>query len=283
MTKTTVVIELIEECAVHIWDRSKALVFAISVCAIYWTLSIAGSFGPQIKFALPSLQFAVGSKFVLLMGASLVPAIICVVMYPECRSSLQKVNAHWAVYLVAIASGLVLPLLSYFGSHYPVFPWGRPVAMTLFRVFVLNLCLSPLWEEIVWRGCFLKKVRSFSSASGGILVSSIGWTIWHGGFIAYLYSEGIPMEVLSVLPFVYFCSGIILGSVFEMGHGSLWPCVLLHAGFDASTLVYYQSYDRAFELSSYIAELIFAAIAAGLLFRIATRRNRVLFSAANSG
>lgn len=267
----------------HIWDKSKALIFAMSVCAVYWTLSIAGSFGPEIKVTIPRLQFAVGSKFVLLMGASLIPAIICVVVYPECRSSLRKVNANWVVYLVATATGLMLPLLSYFGSHYPGFPWGRSVTITLIRVFVLNLCLSPLWEEIVWRGCFLKKVKSFSSASDGILLSSIGWTIWHGGFIAYLYSGGIPIKVLSVLPLIYFCSGIIFGSVFEMGQESLWPCVLLHAGFNASTLVYYQNYGRVYELSSYVAELVFAAVAAGLLFRIAIRPNMSLFSYARPG
>ena len=257
------------------WDRSRAILFAISVCALYWTLSIAGSFGPQIEFAIPGLQFAVGSKFVLLMGASLIPAIICVAIYPECRSSLKKISANWAVYFVAIVAGLVLPFLSYFGSHYSSFPSGRPVAITLVRAFALNLFLSPLWEETIWRGCFLKKVRSFSSASGGILLASAGWTIWHGGFIAYLYSEGISLEVLSVLPFIYFCSGIILCAVFEMGRGSLWPCVLLHAGLNASTLVYYQSYDRASELSSYVAELIFMAITAGLLFWMVTRRTRV--------
>jgi membrane protease YdiL (CAAX protease family) len=265
------------------WDKSKALLFVLFVCAVYWTLSIAGSFGPEIKVAIPRLHFSVGSKFVLLMGASLIPAIICVVVYPECRSSLRRINAGWAVYLAAILTGLMLPFLSYFGSHYPGFPWGRSVTITLVRVFALNLCLSPLWEEIVWRACFLRKVRLFSSVPNGILLSSIGWTVWHGGFIAYLYSEGIPIEVLSVLPLTYFCTGIIFGSVFEMGRQSLWPCVLLHAGFNAATLVYYQTYDRVSEVSSYVAELIFTAIIAGLFFRIVIRRNRALFTAASPG
>jgi membrane protease YdiL (CAAX protease family) len=237
----------------------------------YWAISILGSFGPQIEFAIPGLQVAVGSKFILMMSASFLPAAFCVVVYPECRSSLKNFHANWAVYFGAVLAGLILPFSSYFGSHYSAFPWGRSAAITLTRVFALNLCLAPLWEEIIWRGCFLKKMRLSSSASSGILLSSIGWTTWHGGFIAYLYSEGIPVEVLFVLPLIYFCSGIILGSMFEMGQQSLWPCVLLHAGFNASTLVYYQSYERVSELSSYAAELIFLAIAAGVFFWIATR------------
>lgn len=267
----------------HVWDRSKAIVFAVSVCVVYWTLSIAGSFGPQIKFAIPSLQFSIGSQFVLLMAASFLPALYCFVVYPECRSSLRRFNANWAIYFVALAAGFILPFLSYFGSHYPSFPWGRPVAMTIVRVFVLNLFLSPLWEEIIWRGCFLKKVRSFSSASSGILFMSIGWTFWHGGYIAFLYRGGIPIEVLSVLPFTYFCSGVIFGSVFIIGRGSLWPCVLLHAAFNAATLVYYTTYDRASELSSCVAELIFMIIAAGILFRIAMRRDRVSAYSTDAG
>jgi membrane protease YdiL (CAAX protease family) len=257
----------------HLWDSAKAMTFAIAVCAVYWTLTIAGSFGTQIKFAIPGLNFAVGSSFVLLMAASFLPAVFCVLVYPECRSSLLKFNASLAIYFFAIAAGLILPLLSYFGSHYRAFPWGVQVATTLVRVFALNLCLSPLWEEIIWRGCFLKKVKSFSPPASGILLSAVGWTAWHGGYIAYLYSKGVPLGVLAILPLTYFCSGVILGSVFEMAGESLWPCVLLHAGFNASTLVYYQSYGRTSELSSYVAELISMALAAGILFRITMRRN----------
>lgn len=259
-------------CAMYIRDRIHATIFAVTMCAFYWTLSVVGSYGPQIKVALPYLQFAIGSKFVLLMAASLIPAIFCMAVYPECRSVFRKLSARWTVYLVAILAGAMLPLFSYFGSHDPSFPWGRPAAISWIRVFALNLLLSPLWEEIIWRGCFLKGVRSFSSASGGILLGAAVSTIWYGGFIAYLYSEGIPIDVLCVLPFLYFCSGIIFGAIFEMAGGSLWPCVLFHAGMNASTLVYYQSAGRASELSSYIAEVIVLAIAAAIFFWRVSRK-----------
>ena len=103
---------------------------------------------------------------------------------------------------------------------------------------------------------------------------SVGWTIWHVGYIAFLYSEGIPKEVLYVLPFTYFFTGLIFGSVFELGRGSLWPCVLLHVGFNAATVVYYTAYNRASELGSYVSELVFVVIVAAILFRMATRGNR---------
>jgi membrane protease YdiL (CAAX protease family) len=70
---------------------------------------------------------------------------------------------------------------------------------------------------------------------------------------------------------MYFCAGIILAAIYELGHRSLWPCVLLHAAFNASTAVYYTTYDRSSELSSYIAELIAALVVAGVLYVIANR------------
>jgi membrane protease YdiL (CAAX protease family) len=152
--------------------------------------------------------------------------------------------------------------------------------MGLARALALNLFLGPLWEEIVWRGCFLKKVRSFSSPSSGILLMSIGFTFWHGGKIAVLYSEGVSIAVLSVLPFIYFCVGIVLGSLFELGRGSLWPCVLLHASFNAAADVYYGGYNRTSELGSYVAELVAVAVAAWLFLRAVIRQSHVSANAA---
>jgi membrane protease YdiL (CAAX protease family) len=256
------------------WSGEQAYGFAAAACGCYWILSIGGSFGPQFQFAVPGIPFAIDSKTVLLLAAALIPAAVCVVLYPECRQAFTQRVPNWLIYPIAVAVGLLVPFGSYFGSHYPAFPWSHADKVALLRVFALNLGLSPLWEEIIWRGCFLKKMRSFTSAPTAILIMSIPWTIWHGGFIAFLYSGGIPARVLFVLPMLYFLSGIILGSVFEIANESLWPCVLLHTAFNAGTVVYYRSFDRVSELSSYVAETIFAAVVALVLFGVAVRRSR---------
>ncbi|MGP8252495.1 MAG: lysostaphin resistance A-like protein [Terracidiphilus sp.] len=258
----------------RVWDGFAAVSFSVSVCFVCWAFSFAASFGPDFTITIHPLGFAIDTSFILLTAATFVPGLYCVSAYPECRSSLRKVNASWKVYFVAIATGLSLPFLSYPGTHYLAFPWGREAATHLGRVFALNLFLAPFWEEIVWRGCFLKKVRSFSSASKGVLVMSVGWTVWHGGYIAFLYSRGTPIDVLFVYAIIVFCVGIILGSVFELGRGGLWPCILLHASFNAATAVYCSEYSRASELGSYVSELVFAAIAAAAFFTIAIRRSR---------
>lgn len=267
----------------RIWDGPTAFSFAVSVCFLVSAIVIAGWFGPNFKITIHSLQFAIDTRSILLTAAAFLPALYCFVTYPECRSSLRKFDAGWKVYLIAIAAGLILPFTSYLGTHHPEFPWGSEAAMSIARLFAWNLFLAPLWEEIVWRGCFLKKVRSFSSPSSGILLMSIGFTLCHGGRIAILYRGGVPIEVLPIFPFIYFCLGVTLGSVFELGRGSLWPCVLLHASFNAATDIYAGSYDRTSELGSYVAELVVLAIAAGLFLRAAIRQSRVSANTVDGG
>ncbi len=258
----------------HLWNGPTAFFFALFVCTVQWASCIAGSFGPDFTITIHPLQFSIDTKVIFLLAPSLLIALYCFHTYSDCRSSLLKVNASWKVYLIAVLTGLILPFLSYPGTHYPAFPWGREVAMHLAGVFAKNLFLVPFWEAIIWQGCFLKNVRSFSSASGGILLMSVGWTIWNGGNMAFSYSAGIPLEVLLVALFIAFFAGIISGSVFEMSRGSLWPCVLLNSGWHAAALVYYTEYNRISELGSYVSELIFVALAAALFFRVATRQNR---------
>ena len=256
------------------WGWQAAVVFATAVCGFGLVVSSLGSFGPQLNLSVPKLHLAIGSTLGLAIVAALLPAIFCLVFFVRARESLKQVNAPWDVYLLAIGLGFAIPFMSYFGSHYASFPWSYASRITLGRVFVLNLLLSPLWEEIIWRGCFLNKLTTFISRPKAIAVSSVAWTFWHGGYLTFLYSRGIPGRLLFVLSLTYFCAGIILGSVFEMGRESLWPCVFMHAAFNASTAVYYTSYDRASELSSYVAEFVAALVVAGLLFKFTIARLR---------
>lgn len=68
---------------------------------------------------------------------------------------------------------------------------------------------------------------------------SVGWTLWHGAKIAFLYSIGIPIESLIIFGFTVFFTGILLGAAFELGSGSIWPGALMHSAFNAATLTYY--------------------------------------------
>lgn len=256
------------------WDTPAAFSFILSVCFVCWSFSFAAAFGPDFRITITSPHFAVDTKFIFLNVATFLPALYCFVTYPEVKASLSRVSASWQVYFAAIATGLSLPFLGYPGTHYYDFPWGREVAMHLGEVFVWNIFLTPFWEEIVWRACFLNKVRSFLSAPTAILFMSVGWTFWHLGYISFLYSGGIPINALRFVLLTYFCGGIIFGSIFEMSRRSIWPSVLMHTSFNSATVIYYTPHDRVHELSSYESEMIFAAILAAAFLWLVVRQNR---------
>lgn len=257
----------------RIWDGFSAFSFAVSVCFVCWAFSFAASYGPGFEITIHPLQFTIYSNSVLMMASAFLPALYCFITYPECRSSLRQVNASWKLYAAALVVGACLPTTAYLDAHNLTFPWGRSAATLLAAALAKNLILAPLWEEIVWRGCFLNKIRSFVSTPNAILLTSIGWTLWHGGYTAFYYSRGYSIRSLILFVLVVFSTGILLGSLFELGHGSIWPAVLGHSAFDAASVTYYSQYNRT--SGSYGTELIFVAIAAGFFFVAANRKSRL--------
>jgi hypothetical protein len=129
------------------WRWPRSLLFAAAVCGFNLLLSAAASFGPQIELAFPGIKSSIGSRFVLVMLAGLMPAMACLVLYPDTRESLKRWKAPLAVYPAAIGFGLFVPFMSYFGSHSASFPWDYASRSTLIRVFFLNIFLMPLWED----------------------------------------------------------------------------------------------------------------------------------------
>jgi len=102
--------------------------------------------------------------------------------------------------------------------------------------------------------------------------------VWHAGFIFFLYHSGISMSILPIFAVQLFFVGIIQCSVFSLGNGSLAPCVLLHTAANASTAIYYGSYNRVADTGSYVAETVAAFLIATILFRVTAKRNgRQLF------
>ena len=255
------------------WGPGSAFMFIVSVCLWNGMLSTLASFGTNYSISIRDLGIEENTRFLLLTTAILAPAIYCFLKYPETRRTIYKIKASALSYGLGVLL-VAAPFIAYFGSSHREFPWGGEVVDHFIGVFAANFFWTPLWEETVWRGCLLRKIRTFWSVMWGIPVMAVGWTLWHLGYIAFLYSEGIPIEALRVLLLTYFCMGIILGSLFELAGGSLWPGVILHAGFNASTAVYFSSFHRVAELGSYLAESAGLSVLAGLLFTFVVRRSR---------
>jgi len=251
------------------------LLFEVLICCVSLLFSVAGSIAPQIVLTIPSGGLSFGSNTALLLAASLLPGLALVLTHEECRAAIFRFGASVRVYLLALAIGLTLPFTGYIGARHSYPIWDTSTVGTLVRVFFINLLLSPLWEEVIWRGYFYPKVVSTFPLPRAILLGTLGWTIWHVGFLFYLHKSGVPTAVLPVFVAQIFLIGIVQCSVFTLGNNSLAPCVLLHTAFNASTLVYYGNYDRIGDIGSYISEATAMLLVAGVLVGIVMRKIRL--------
>ncbi|WP_113928835.1 type II CAAX endopeptidase family protein [Bacillus sp. P14.5] len=92
---------------------------------------------------------------------------------------------------------------------------------TFLLAFVSAAIISPIYEEIFYRGFIYRWLRTRVSFKGAVLLSSLIFTIVH-----------IP--TYNVMP-VNFFSGIIFAVAYERT-GSIWPPVLIH-GLTNGTMV----------------------------------------------
>jgi membrane protease YdiL (CAAX protease family) len=255
------------------WTWRSLVIVEVIVCVISLLFSIAGSVFPQIVVTIPSQGgLALGSNTILLLLGSFLPGIVLLIVSRECRSATFRLKATYGVYANAVVIGFVLPFSGYLGAKYSYLPWNASTLPSLIRVFAINLPLSPLWEEIIWRAYFFSKVNSMMQKRGTIVVASLGWTFWHIGFLFQLHHSGVRVAIITILIVQIFLGGIILCSFFALGRNSLLPCVLLHTAFNASTSVYFGSYNRVNDVGSYIAETLFTLLVAITVFKMALRR-----------
>ena len=255
------------------WNWGSLLLFEAIVCIVSLLLSIAATVAPQIVLTVPArVGFSVGPKTVLLLLSSTAPGAVLFVLCRECRSATFTLRASIGVYAKAILLGFVLPFSSYLGGKiaYPL--WDSSTLPSLARVFVINLLLSPLWEEITWRAYFYQKVNSMMRRGPSIVISALGFAVWHMGLMFFLYHSGVRATILPIYAIQLFLAGIILCSFFTLGRNSLLPCVLLHTAFNASTTVYYRKYGRVNDTGSYVAEGIISLVVALIVFRFALRK-----------
>jgi membrane protease YdiL (CAAX protease family) len=254
------------------WNWRSLLLFEAIVCIISLLFSIAGSVSPQIVVTVPARGgLSLGSNTVLFLLSSFVPGVALLLASKECRSATFRLRASIGVYAAALLIGFALPFSSYLGARFAYPLWNSSTLPTLTRVFLINLLLSPLWEEIIWRAYFYPKVNSMLRGAPAIVVAALGSTVWHAGFLFHLYHSGIRATILMVLVVQLFLGGIIFCSFFTLGRNSLAPCVLLHTAFNASTVAYFGSYNRVNDIGSYIAETAFTLIVATIVFRMALR------------
>lgn len=137
---------------------------------------------------------------------------------PERRSPLAVALAAAAGFAALPAwLALVFLLGSGLGLARPALPSSAPDA----GVWLVNVALAPLFEELLYRERLLTALRGRIGAPLALLASSALFAVPH-------------LEPWSVL--TTFCVGLVLGGVFlRVGH--VEPCIAYHAGLNAAALV----------------------------------------------
>lgn len=89
--------------------------------------------------------------------------------------------------------------------------------------FISAAVISPIYEEILYRGFLYRYFRSKYGIKGGILISSLIFMIVH-----------IP--TFNTLP-VNFVTGLVFAWTYEKT-GSIWPGVLIHGTFNGIAIIF---------------------------------------------
>ena len=93
---------------------------------------------------------------------------------------------------------------------------------SLIILLITGAILTPLGEEIVFRGVIANALNKYGFWAGVVLSAAI-FAVVHG---------------LSVILLLAFMVGIIAGVLFRKT-GSLWPCIILHVVYNGLHLLYY--------------------------------------------
>lgn len=108
--------------------------------------------------------------------------------------------------------------------------------------------ISPIAEEIVFRGLVFNRMRRYYSMTAAIIVSGVLFGVYHGNLVQGLYGG---------------CMGILLSYTYERTKSFFMPC-LFHAAANLTvyTLTYAQAVYRGLQ------EVIFTAAGCAILFVI---------------
>jgi len=139
----------------------------------------------------------------------------------------SRANLKW--YLLAVLSPAAVAALSLW--IFDAAQVGGEAIVHWVRVFLMNLLLAPLWEEIGWRGYLLRNLQLTRNSLLSTLLVALVWGIWHiplywGGRFGFAVCFSIYIVALSVI-FTWF---------YNKTCTNLAIVVLLHAAINASTI-----------------------------------------------
>jgi membrane protease YdiL (CAAX protease family) len=166
-----------------------------------------------------------------------------------------RANIKWYLFAIMVTAVCVIPalMLYHFVLHQTLNlqEWYLP-----FILFFIFLPISPLWEEIGWRGFLLPLLQKKYNPLVAASILGLIWGIWHAPIYLTLNPEGNK----TVLFLVYFILGaipitILFTWLYNSTKGSLLPVIIFHASLNATFSLFAQL--PAGELRPFIFTMIF--------------------------
>ncbi len=125
------------------------------------------------------------------------------------------------VFVIAILSAAFPGIAEDSASNQEVFDHMYGNA-SLLSQFIFMAVATPVMEEVIFRGLIYTRLKKGMPQVAAMLLSALAFGLAHSGFVQVTYATAL---------------GIIMVLMYEK-YESLWPCIFLHAGFNATNFLY---------------------------------------------
>jgi membrane protease YdiL (CAAX protease family) len=220
--------------------KRSAIIYCCLVFIVSWSLWIAAERPGDVtlNISVLLLDFHISRETVLVILGNLAPGLIAIVMgllneeKPFCNF-LRPPKAPKFLYAFAIFAPLAIKLAMLMAQENLSLSAFAGLRLSGFvRLFLANILLAPLWEEIGWRGYLLPTLSTqIGLGRAGLLVGFI-WASWHLVLYRFVFRTSLYSYLVSIVVIV--ALAVLLAVLYSASGNSLLLPILFHTSWNAS-------------------------------------------------
>ena len=228
------------------------------------------------------LHLQLSHKSILIILGNLVPGFVAIGMEllnedrPFCTllAQLRIPASSRMLYVIAIFAPLAINL-AMFTAQIGLNPNAiSGLRLSDFiRLFLLNILLAPLWEEIGWRGFLFPTLSKRTGSGRAALLVGFIWASWHFALYYYILEVSLYSFLISFGTIVGI--GVVLVTLYSGSGNRLLLPILFHTSWNASTN-WVIGAESKYDLGPIILQTILVWLLAGTAWICYRRFNRPL-------
>jgi membrane protease YdiL (CAAX protease family) len=223
------------------WKHS-AIIYCCLVFVISWSLWISAerSGDATLNFSILLLDVHIPRETVLVILGNVAPGLVAIVMglvngENPFRNLLRTPRAPSFLYAFAIFAPLAFSLSLFMAQeNLSLSAFASLRLSRLVRLFLANIFLAPLWEEMGWRGYLLPNLSKRIGLGRAALFVGFIWASWHLVLYRFVFRTSLYSYISAFVGIV--AMAVILAVLYSASGGSLLLPVVFHAAWNASTL-----------------------------------------------